>query len=110
METLSSQVDPSSEAFRANEAHHLALVEELEGHLATVREGGGAEARARHEKRGKLFVRRRIDGLLDEGSPFLEVGALAAHGLYKGAAPSAGIVTGIGRVSGREVMIVANDA
>ncbi|MGQ0722700.1 MAG: carboxyl transferase domain-containing protein [Candidatus Eiseniibacteriota bacterium] len=110
MEILETRLDPKSEAFRGNAAHHRALAEELAAKLAAVREGGGAENRSRHEKRGKLFVRDRIDALLDEGSAFLELSPLAAHGLYDDAAPAAGIVTGIGRVAGREVMVVANDA
>ncbi len=110
MEILESRVDPGSAEFRANADHHGKLATELEERLAKIREGGGAESRARHEKRGKLFVRDRIDALLDEGSPFLEVAPLAAWGLYGDAAPSAGVVTGIGRICGREVMIIANDA
>jgi 3-methylcrotonyl-CoA carboxylase beta subunit len=86
------------------------LVAELRDHLARVRLGGGEAARRRHLGRGKLLVRDRVDRLLDPGSPFLEVGALAAHGMYDDAVPSAGIVTGIGRVAGRECVVVANDA
>ena len=86
------------------------LLDELRVHTTTARLGGGAKAQARHREQNKLFVRDRIDKFLDPGSPFLEIGALAAHGMYEGAAPSAGVVTGIGRVHGREVMIVANDA
>ena len=110
MEILESHVDPTSKPFRENVEHHEGLARELADRLAAVRGGGGEESRARHEKRGKLFVRDRIEALLDEGSPFLEVAPLAAWELYEGAAPSAGIVTGIGRVAGREAMIVANDA
>ena len=110
MEILESHVDTSSEEFRARVSHHEALAQELADRLAAVRQGGGAASRERHEKRGKLFVRPRIDALLDEGSPFLELSPLAAGDLYEGAAPSAGIITGIGRVAGREVMVVANDA
>ncbi|HEU5485274.1 MAG TPA: carboxyl transferase domain-containing protein [Microlunatus sp.] len=86
------------------------LVEELRERLAVVRQGGSAEARARHLERGKLLVRDRIDRLLDPGSPFLELSALAAYDMYGGGVPSAGLVTGVGRVRGREVMVVANDA
>jgi acetyl-CoA carboxylase carboxyltransferase component len=86
------------------------LVASLRERLAQARAGGGPEAVARHRELGKLLVRERIERLLDPGTPFLEIGALAAFGLYDGAAPSAGIVTGIGRVRGREVMVVANDA
>ncbi len=110
MEILETQADPSAAAFRANAAHHRALADALAARLANVREGGGDAARALHSKRAKLFVRDRIDALLDEGSPFLELSPLAATDLYEGAAPAAGIITGIGRVSGRLVMIVANDA
>jgi 3-methylcrotonyl-CoA carboxylase beta subunit len=88
------------------------LVSQLHERLAAARQGGPTAARERHTGRGKLLVRDRIDRLLDPGSPLLEIGALAAYGMYGGeyAVPSAGIVTGIGRVSGRECMIVANDA
>ncbi|HLE72773.1 MAG TPA: carboxyl transferase domain-containing protein, partial [Anaerolineales bacterium] len=110
MEPIASRLDPKSPEFQANHKHHRALAEELRVKLATGREGGGAEARQRHEARGKLFVRQRIERLLDPGSPFLELSALAASGVYEEEAPGAGLVTGIGRVSGREVMLVANDA
>lgn len=110
METLSSALDPQSPEFKANTEHNKALAQELKKHLAEVREGGGEKYRKRHEEQGKLFVRERIERLLDPGAPFLELSALAAHDLYKGEAPGAGIVTGIGRVSNREVLIVANDA
>jgi acetyl-CoA carboxylase carboxyltransferase component len=110
MEILESRLDPSSEAFRANVTHHRQLAEDLAARLELVRQGGGASARERHEKRGKLFVRSRVDGLLDEGSPFLEIAPLAAVGMYDDAAPCAGIVCGIGRVAGQEVMVIANDA
>ncbi|TFV99573.1 methylcrotonoyl-CoA carboxylase, partial [Brevundimonas sp. S30B] len=86
------------------------LVEQLRDRLATVREGGSQAARERHVARGRLLPRDRIDHLLDPGSPFLELGALAAYDMYGGSVPSAGIITGIGRVSGRECVIVANDA
>jgi len=110
MELLSSHLDPQGAAFRANAERHRALADDLAARLAQARLGGGPEARARHEKRGKIFVRDRVDGLLDEGSPFLEIAPLAAHDLYGGAAPCAGLVCGVGRVSGREVMVIANDA
>ncbi|MFN8199855.1 MAG: carboxyl transferase domain-containing protein [Nakamurella multipartita] len=86
------------------------LVDELRTRLAVVRQGGSEAARRKHTDRGKLLARDRVDRLLDPGSPFLELGALAAYEMYGGAVPSAGIVTGIGRVSGREVVVVANDA
>ncbi|HET9886992.1 MAG TPA: carboxyl transferase domain-containing protein, partial [bacterium] len=110
MEILESVLETSTAEFRANAEHHESLAAELALRLARVREGGGREQRALHEKRSKLFVRDRIDRLLDDGSPFLELSPLAAFGLYEDAAPAAGLITGIGRVSGREVMILANDA
>ena len=85
-----------------------ALVEQLRGELTSARKGGSG--RARHAEQKKMFVRDRIDALLDPGSPFLELSPLAAHGLYEGEAPAAGLVAGVGRVSGREVMLIANDA
>ncbi|MEW6084551.1 MAG: carboxyl transferase domain-containing protein [Chloroflexota bacterium] len=110
METLSSSIDSASLEFKQNAEHHRALANELKQRLAKVREGGGEKYRKRQEEQGKLFVRERIERLLDPGSPFLELSALAATDLYDNEGPGAGIVTGIGRVSGREVMIVANDA
>jgi acetyl-CoA carboxylase carboxyltransferase component len=110
MSVLRSQVRASSDEFQQNAEHHRGLARELEERLAWARAGGGAEARARHEARGKLFVRDRIAKLLDPGTSFLELGALAAWDLYEGAAPGAGLVTGIGVVHGREVLVVANDA
>ncbi|MGW1555121.1 carboxyl transferase domain-containing protein [Streptomyces sp. NPDC002144] len=107
---LHSAADPASEAWRANEEAHRALAEELRGKLAAARLGGGEKARARHTARGKLLPRDRVDTLLDPGSPFLELAPLAADGMYEGAAPAAGVIAGIGRVSGRECVIVANDA
>src|ERR687892_827146 len=86
------------------------LVDELRERLARVREGGSPAARDRHLARGKLLVRDRVDRLLDPGSPFLELSPLAAFGMYDDAVPAAGIVTGIGRVNGRECVVVANDA
>src|SRR4029077_17504124 len=85
------------------------LIAELRGGLARVAEGGGPVAQERSRKRGKLPVRERIDRVLDPGSPFLELSPLAAEGMYDGEAPSAGIVTGIGRVDRREIVVVAND-
>ncbi|PWH12302.1 MAG: methylcrotonoyl-CoA carboxylase [Anaerolineae bacterium] len=110
METLPTHIDPDSPDFRANAAHHRRLAEELRARLAQVRQGGGEKYRRRQEEQGKLFVRERIERLLDPGSPFLELSPLAAWELYDGEAPGAGIVTGIGRVAGRQVLIVANDA
>ena len=110
MEALESKLDPTSATFLENDARLRALTDELRARLELVRQGGSEKARARHTEAGKLLVRDRIERLLDPGSPFLELSALAAWDLYKGAAPAAGIVTGIGRVSGIECMIIANDA
>jgi len=95
---------------RSNAAAHGVLLEDLRAQLVHARAGGGEQAAERHVARGKLLARDRVERLLDRGSPFLELSPLAAHGLYDGAAPGAGIVTGIGRVCGREVVVVANDA
>ncbi|MGH3454356.1 MAG: carboxyl transferase domain-containing protein, partial [Nocardioidaceae bacterium] len=86
------------------------LVDELRERLARVGEGGSPAARDKHTARGKLLVRDRVDRLLDPGSPFLELSPLAAYGMYDDAVPAAGIVTGIGRINGRECVVVANDA
>jgi 3-methylcrotonyl-CoA carboxylase beta subunit len=110
MPVLKSSIQTSSAEFKTNAEHHRKLYEELKTCLAKVHSGGGAEARAKHESRGKLFVRDRVSQLIDPGSQFLEIAPLAAWDLYEGAAPGAGIVTGIGVIHGREVMIVANDA
>jgi 3-methylcrotonyl-CoA carboxylase beta subunit/propionyl-CoA carboxylase len=110
MERLHSHIDTSSAEFRANRDRMQALVDEYRGRIEQVRQGGGTKYVARHREQGKLPVRERIDGLIDPGSPFLELSPLAAWELYDGDAPSAGIVTGIGRVSGRDVLIVGNDA
>jgi acetyl-CoA carboxylase carboxyltransferase component len=110
MPVLESHVDPDDPEFRDNRAHMDGLVADLRSRLAAVRKGGGDEAVRRHREQGKLLVRERIEKLLDPDSPFLEIGALCADGVYDGAAPAAGMVAGIGRVRGREVMIVANDA
>src|SRR5947209_8612073 len=93
-----------------NRKAHTALVEQLRGKLATAALGGSERSRTRHVDRGKLLPRDRVDGLLDGGSPLLEVAPLAADGMYDSECPGAGIITGIGRVSGRECMVVANDA
>ncbi|KDN85256.1 carboxyl transferase domain-containing protein [Kitasatospora cheerisanensis] len=107
---LESTVDPASPAGLANAQAHRALVAELREKLAAAALGGGEKARAKHTARGKLLPRERVDTLLDPGSPFLELAPLAADGLYDGAAPAAGVIAGIGRVAGREVLVVANDA
>jgi 3-methylcrotonyl-CoA carboxylase beta subunit len=110
MPRIRTQLDPRSEEFAANAEHMTALVEDLKARLARAALGGSDRARRKHAERGKLLPRERIEALLDEGSPFLELSSLAAHGLYEDAAPCAGIITGIGRVRGTEVMVVANDA
>jgi len=110
MPALDTALDPAAPEFSANAEAMQALVADLRQVADKVREGGGAQARERHLSRGKLLPRERIRALIDPLSPFLEVGQLAAHGMYGGEVPSAGIITGIGRVSGRECMIVANDA
>jgi 3-methylcrotonyl-CoA carboxylase beta subunit len=107
LETSISRTDPQ---FLQNQKHNRGLAHTLRERLAEVRQGGGQKYRKRHESQGKLFVRDRIERLLDPGSPFLELSPLAAVGMYDLEAPGAGIVTGIGRVSNREVLIVANDA
>ncbi len=110
MPTLSTQVDTRSPEFQANSAQLIALVEDLKARLMRAGLGGGEKARQKHTERGKLLPRERIRALLDPGSPFLELSPLAAEGMYEDQAPCAGVITGIGRVHGQEVLIVANDA
>jgi 3-methylcrotonyl-CoA carboxylase beta subunit len=110
MSVLRSTINPGSDEFRANAAANEALVADLRAELERVAQGGGERARDRHAGRGKLLPRERVDRLLDPGAPFLECSPLAAHGLYDDEAPGAGIITGIGRIAGRECVIVANDA
>jgi len=110
MSTLRSLADPRSDAFRSNAEAYEELLAELRERSAEVRRGGGEKARKRHEERGKMPVRERVERLLDPGTAFLELSPLAAFGMYDGRVPAAGIVTGVGRVAGREVMVVANDA
>ena len=110
MPVLSTAIDSKSESFRGNAANLRKLTDELKAELSRTAEGGGEKARAKHVARGKLLPRERIRALLDPGSPFLELSPLAAHGMYDDAAPAAGLITGIGRVKGCEVMVVANDA
>jgi len=110
MERIESQVRVNEAGFQANRAYHRGLAVELHERLALVRQGGGAKYQERHTAQGKLFVRERIDRLLDEGSPFLEIAPLAGWELYDDPLPSAGIVAGIGRVSGLECLVIANDA
>ncbi|MFV8833546.1 carboxyl transferase domain-containing protein [Aquisalimonas sp.] len=110
MTVLKSRIDPRSEEFQANRESMGALVADLRDRVARIKEGGGETAQTRHTDRGKLLPRDRIRVLLDVGSPFLELSQLAATDMYDDAVPSAGIITGIGRVSGRECLIIANDA
>ena len=110
MSVLRSKLSPGSETFQANAEANGALVDDLRAQLERAALGGGERARERHLARGKLLPRERVERLLDPGSPFLELSPLAAHGLYDDEAPGAGIITGIGVVSDRECVIVANDA
>jgi len=110
MVALETHIDPVDPVFQANRERMQRLVAELRDRLGRARDGGGAKYVERHREQGKLPVRERIERLLDPGSPFLELSPLAANGMYDDDAPAAGIITGVGRVSGREVMIVANDA
>jgi len=107
---LHSRADMGGERFARNHAANAALAAELRKKLAEVSRGGPESSRERHIARGKLLPRDRVDALTDPGSPFLELSPLAADGLYDGDAPAAGVITGVGRVSGRECVIVANDA
>lgn len=110
MTVIRSEISTRSDAFIANRAALTAAVETLRENLATAALGGPERARARHRARGRLLARERVNRILDPGSPFLEIGALAAWGMYEGEAPAAGLVAGIGSVSERECMILANDA
>ena len=107
---IDSQVKPKSEAFETNRAANMALRDQLRADIAKASAGGSERAREKHLSRGKLLPRDRVRRLLDPGSPFLEIGQLAANGLYETDIPGAGIIAGIGEVNGRRVMIVANDA
>src|SRR5512135_3892944 len=110
MPFLTTALDRHSDAFRANDLAMRGLVRDLREKSAAIGEGGDAASRQRHERRGKLLARERVRLLIDPGSPFLELSAFAAYGMYDGAVPAAGIVTGIGRIAGRECVVVANDA
>jgi len=110
MTVLDTAIDSRSAAFAENAAYMEELVSDLRQKVAAVKEGGGAKARERHLSRGKLLPRDRVRALLDPGTPFLELSQLAAHGVYDEDIPSAGIITGIGRVAGQECVIVCNDA
>ena len=107
---LQSMVQPDSDMFRANSAHNRALRDELWSRVAEAALGGNETSRERHRSRGKLLPRDRVEHLLDPGSPFLEIGQLAACDMYGGEVPGAGIIAGIGHVSGKQAMIVCNDA
>src|ERR687892_886189 len=110
MDIIETHLDPQSQLFRANYDRMSSLVAELRSRNDVVREGGGQKYLQRHREQGKLPVRERIARLIDPGSPFLELSPLAGYGVYEDDTPGAGIVTGIGRVSERDVIIIANDA
>jgi len=110
MKRITSRISTRDETFRENDRLNRERVAELEGLLQGIRQGGTERARKRHIDQGKMLVRERIDQLVDAGSPFLELSTLAAHGTYEENVPSAGLVTGIGQIHGRQVMVVANDA
>jgi len=110
MPTLVTGIDPNSAQFIANAEQNRALVQDLQTRIARAALGGGEKARQKHVSRGKLLPRDRVHGVLDPGSPFLELGALAANGMYGDEAPGAGVIAGVGRVRNRQVLIVANDA
>ncbi len=110
MQVLTSALDPTSSDFRERAAHHRALAADLHEVLATTALGGPERSRTRHVERGKLLPRERVESLIDPGTALLELSPMAAHGMYDGDAPGAGIITGVGRVSGVTCMIVANDA
>ncbi|MBV8881969.1 MAG: acyl-CoA carboxylase subunit beta, partial [Planctomycetaceae bacterium] len=110
MDAIRSRIDPASPEFRSNSEHHRNLAQQLRERLAVARRGGPEAAVATQRKRGKMLPRERIDKLIDPGSPFLELSPLAAWGLHDDEVPSAGIVTGVGRISGQECVVVANDS
>jgi 3-methylcrotonyl-CoA carboxylase beta subunit len=110
MPSINTKIDTNSETFQVNAAHMRALAGELRANAEKISLGGGEEARKKHTARDKLLPRDRVTALLDPGSPFLEFSQLAAFEMYNGDAPAAGIITGIGRVNGQEVVVVANDA
>ncbi len=110
METIASKVDASGAAFAANRAAQQALALDLRDRLAAAALGGPVASRERHIARGKLLPRERIDRLLDDGSPFLEIAPLAANGMYNEDSPGAGVIAGIGLVHGRQVLVISNDA
>lgn len=107
---IESKINTNSDDFKQNREHNLQILDELRERMELIKLGGPKHHRERHAKRGKLMVRDRIRGLLDPGSPFLEFSTLAAWDQYDNEVPSAGVITGVGRVHGREILIVANDA
>ncbi|MCB0363663.1 MAG: methylcrotonoyl-CoA carboxylase, partial [Bdellovibrionales bacterium] len=110
MITIPSKIDLQSTQYRANYQFMGELLSQYKGRLSKIHEGGGKDARAKHEAKGKLFVRERVRLLIDPGTQFLEFSTFAGWDLYQGSAPGGGLVTGIGQVSGHECVIVANDA
>jgi 3-methylcrotonyl-CoA carboxylase beta subunit len=110
MYRIETKVDTKSPEYQANYDENKRLVEELRSRMEKARQGGPPEAVARHKSRGKLTVRERLDRLFDDNTPFIELSPLAACDMYDNSAPAAGMVTGIGVVLGREVLVVANDA
>src|SRR5437588_1591504 len=110
MAVLASHIDPGAKEFIANAAAMEALTSDMRDRLAQIRLGGGETARERHTSRGKMLPRARVQALLDRGSDFFELSPFAAHKVYSDPLPAAGIITGIGSISGRDCMIVANDA
>jgi 3-methylcrotonyl-CoA carboxylase beta subunit len=110
MTAFKSNIEPKSDTFAANRAAMSEAVDDLSTVLAKIEEGGGEKAQQKHLDPGKLLPRHRIDSLIDPGTPFLEFSALAGHGLYDSDVPAGGIITGLGRVQGTEVVVVANDA
>ncbi|MCB1362243.1 MAG: methylcrotonoyl-CoA carboxylase, partial [Rhodobacteraceae bacterium] len=107
---LQSQILTGSDAFKANRTAHLQALDLVARAAAMAAAGGGEKSVARHVARGKMPPRERVANLLDPGSAFLEIGATAAHDMYDGAAPGAGVITGIGQVMGQDIMVVCNDA
>ncbi|MEO0679453.1 MAG: carboxyl transferase domain-containing protein, partial [Pseudomonadota bacterium] len=107
---LAVAAPPVPDEARANREAHLAAIETVREAAEAALAGGGPAALDRHAARGKLPPRERVAGLLDPGTPFLEIGRTAAHDMYEGAAPGAGLIAGVGRVEGRDVMVVCNDA
>src|SRR5512137_722202 len=110
MEIIESNIDKSDKEFKENFKHYQILVDDLKTKIATAKKGGGEDKVKLHKERKKMLARERIDALLDPDTPFMEFNTLAAYDMYDNKAPCASIVTGIGIVHGREVMIVANDA